>query len=202
MYTIESNIQIVLGTQANRINKIVSGKDEFLRTVALSVIGMIRERIHIKGMASDGSQIGTYSRGYLKVRQGLYADSKVGLTGKNAGIVTSAGNYSKKRIPYADLSGGMYSTGKTRYKYQKIQGEARPRYNRGSDPKVILSLTRQMESDYTVIATPNGYAIGFNNEFNYEKFIWMETKYKKPIGNLTIEERDFVKRQAENYALS
>ena len=38
------------------------------------------------------------------------------------------------------------------------------KYNRNSDPKIIFSLTGQMENDLGVIATDNGYGIGFKIE--------------------------------------
>jgi len=63
----------------------------------------------------------------------------------------------------------------------KNKGGKRPAYNRKADRKVILSLTRQMENDLSVIKTTNGYGIGFNNSHNYNKAIWNEKRYGKPI---------------------
>lgn len=48
------------------------------------------------------------------------------------------------------------------------------KYNRSSDPKIIVSLTRQLENDWSVIATPKGYGVGFKNSFNLQKARWVE----------------------------
>jgi hypothetical protein len=54
------------------------------REMATSVIGMMRDRIHGKGKASDGSGIGTYSPGYMKVRTGSFRGANY-VRGKNKG---------------------------------------------------------------------------------------------------------------------
>lgn len=46
-----------------------NGADAIMRTVAVTMGGEVRERIHEKGENSEGSQIGTYSVGYLKTRK-------------------------------------------------------------------------------------------------------------------------------------
>ena len=63
---------------------------------ASTVIGEVRKRIHVDGRASDGSQIGSYSRGYLKVRSGLYPSAKVGQSGKSKGKVRKCRNIYKR----------------------------------------------------------------------------------------------------------
>lgn len=52
------------------------------------------------------------------------------------------------------------------------------RYNRSSDTKVVISLTRQLENDWSVIATSRGYGIGFKNPFNVQKSIWAESGHE------------------------
>jgi len=44
-------------------------KEYLLRPVATELIHMMTERIHQKGLASDGGQIGTYSSGYMRTRE-------------------------------------------------------------------------------------------------------------------------------------
>lgn len=66
------------------------------------------------------------------------------------------------------------------------KGEVRKKYNRTADRKVILSLTRQMENDMSVceknpIKTNYGYAIGYQNDLNFDKLTWLEEKYDKKI---------------------
>ena len=61
---------------------------------------------------------------------------------------------------------GKYSNTYLKYRQRK--------HNRSADSKVIISLTRQLENDWSVIATSKGYGIGFKNPFNYQKSIWIE----------------------------
>jgi hypothetical protein len=66
--------------------------------------------------------------------------------------------------------------------------ERQRKYNRTADTKVVVSLTRQLENDYAVIATRAGYGVGFNNPFNMQKVRWVEEIKGKPIGDATQEE--------------
>lgn len=118
-------------------NKLLSLTDRqaLLRPVAFDLIALMTQRIHDEGKASDGSQIGTYSNSYLKLR------AKEG---------------------------------------------------RGKDEKVIVSLTRQLENDWSVIATPNGYGVGFLNPLNAQKAKWVEENKGKKIFKPTKEEREEV----------
>lgn len=81
---------------------------------------------------------------------------------------------------------GTYSPGymKVRtgnYRKPPKPGVTRPNYHRTADTKVVASLTRQMENDLNVVATENGYGIGYLNPFNFQKSQWVEETYKKPI---------------------
>lgn len=52
----------------------------FLRPVAVELAGLMHNRIHNEGKASDGSQIGTYKNSYLKIRERYHhpaADTQV-----------------------------------------------------------------------------------------------------------------------------
>lgn len=63
------------------------------------------------------------------------------------------------------------------------------KYNRTSDAKVILSLTRQMENDFTVQAVgSNSYGLGYNNSKNYEKAIWNDNRFGHTVYALTKDE--------------
>ena len=78
---------------------------------------------------------------------------------------------------------GTYSTPYLRY--------ARKRAGRGQDPKVIVSLTRQLENNWSVLETPNGYGIGFTNPFNAQKLGWVEEAKGREISNLTESELNY-----------
>jgi hypothetical protein len=140
MITVKSNINVVAGKIKKQI-ELLKNKEYLLRPVAIEVIPLMTERIHQKGDASDGGQIGTYSSGYLKLRE---RGSK------------------KQQIPI-----------------------------RGSDPKVIVSLTRKLEQDWAVIATQNGYGIGFLNPLSLQKARWVEEKKGKTIFSLSKSEQQY-----------
>lgn len=48
------------------------------------------------------------------------------------------------------------------------------KYSRTGDKKIIVSLTRQLENDWSVIPTEKGYGVGFLNKFNLQKARWVE----------------------------
>ena len=52
-------------------------------------------------------------------------------------------------------------------------------YNRTSDPTIVLSRTRQMENDFSVVKnrSRNGYGLGFKNSFNGQKALWLQQRY-------------------------
>ena len=65
------------------------------------------------------------------------------------------------------------------YSPEYIRFRAR-KYNRGTSSKVILSLTGQMENDWSVIPLGNSsYGLGFKNSFNADKAEWNEDRYGK-----------------------
>lgn len=132
--TIKSNIKVVSGRIKQQLETL-KNKDYLLRPVAIEVIPMMTERIHQKGVASDGNQIGTYSNSYLRLRQA--------------------------------------------------------KYKRDASSKVIVSLTRQLENNWSVIATQNGYGIGFINPFNLQKARWVEENKGKIIFSLSKAEQSY-----------
>ncbi len=133
--TIKTNINIVSQSILRKLN-ILLDREFLLRPVAFDVIALMTERIHGRGEASDGNQIGTYKNQYLKLRQ--------------------------------------------------------QKFKRNSDPKIIVSLTRQLENDWSVIATDRGYAIGFLNVFNAQKARWVEANKGKKIFSLSESEKEYV----------
>lgn len=119
-----------------KVIEVIGPTSTIYRQIALDLIPIIQERIHVQGKAADGNEIGNYSLQYIKIRQ---------------------------------------------------------RNKRNSDPKVILSLTRQMENDYAVVATQRGWGIGFNNQFNLNKAKWNNKRYGgRTIYDLTASELETV----------
>lgn len=156
--------------------------DKLLRKIASTLTASMSIRVHEQGKASDGTQIGTYSPEYMKIRTGQYGNAIKVSRGKNKGKLKDAGVYTKG----------------------KEKGNARKKYNRTSDTKVILSLTRQMENDLSVceqspIKTTYGYAIGYQNQLNMEKLENLELKYKKKIlTKLSKEEESLIELIVDN----
>lgn len=177
--TIQANISKVMNDIAERIGKL-KNQDYLLRPVAIETIANMKQRIHKDGKASDGKQIGTYSAAYMKVRTGDYANADRKKTGerKNSGYFTKGRN-------------ATFSV-----KTQKADAK-RPNYHRDNNTMIVVSLTRQLENDWAVLATPTGYSIGFNNPFNGKKARWVEKGQKKKIFNLTEDERQYVTERLE-----
>lgn len=71
------------------------------------------------------------------------------------------------------------------------------KYKRSSDTKVIVSLTRQLENDWSVIATEKGYGIGFLNPLNFQKAGWVEDVKDKTIFKLSKAERDHATKRLQ-----
>ena len=72
-------------------------------------------------------------------------------------------------------------------------------YKRNGDRKVIISLTRQLESGWHPEAIPNGYALCLRTPEDMQKARWCEETYKKPIFAPPAEERALVEQIAKDY---
>lgn len=46
--------------------------DKMVRAIASTAAAIVRDRVHVQGEKSDGSQIGTYSEAYMKIRTTKY----------------------------------------------------------------------------------------------------------------------------------
>ncbi len=180
MINYNSNINVVVKTQLDKIKALMDNPDPILRTVALTVLPELRRRVHVDGKDSAGGQIGTYSPGYMAIRTGNFQNSGRVSRGANAGKLKNAGSFTKAAA--------------------SKEGTSRPRYNRTSDTKVILSLTRQMENDMSVVATGKGYGIGYLNKLNLQKAKWCEETYgKKILSKLTKDEVELAKQTATEF---
>lgn len=99
--------------------------------------------------------------------------------------------------PIGEYSNGYMALRTGNYKRKAKEGIERPRYNRTNDKKVVLSLTRQMENDFSVVATPEGYGLGYKNDENFKKSQYAEKTYNKKIFDLTETEKENVVKIAE-----
>ena len=73
----------------------------------------------------------------------------------------------------------------------------REKAGRGESRKIIVALTSQLEQDWAVIGTTNGYGIGFNNPFNAQKARWVEEQKSKIIFNLSAKEKEYIKERLQ-----
>lgn len=86
---------------------------------------------------------------------------------------------------------GKASDGSQIGTYSNSYLRQREKHNRGKNPKVIISLTRQLENDWSVVATTRGYGIGFLNSFNAQKLKWVEQNKGKIVSRLSTEEKQY-----------
>ena len=176
MINITSNINVVTSELLVKLNAL-QNPDQMLRMVSTNLLAEIKQRIHVDGKAADGSQIGTYSKGYMAVRTGQFKSNGTAIKGKDKGQTRTKGVFTKG----------------------KNKGAARPNFNRTADPKVIISLTGQMENDFSVVATQTGYGLGYNNTENANKVEYVEHTYGKKIFALTADEHDQAIKTAEEF---
>lgn len=92
-----------------------------------------------------------------------------------------------KRIHIDGKDAGGSQIGTYNSSYLKLRQE---KYSRPGDKKIIVSLTRQLENDWSVIATDKGYGVGFLNANNIQKARWVEQNKKKDIFSLSESERE------------
>lgn len=86
---------------------------------------------------------------------------------------------------------GKASDGSQIGTYSNSYLREREKNNRGKDTKVIISLTRQLENDWSVVATQRGYGIGFLNSFNAQKLKWVEEGKGKIVSRLSAVETEY-----------
>lgn len=135
MLTVKTNIGAV--TDAIRAKlALLSDKENLPRILAFDTIELMTKRIHIEGKDATDTEIGSYNKSYLKLRE--------------------------------------------------------RKYNRSSDPKIIVSLTRQLENNWSVISTEKGYGVGFLNPFNLQKARWVEENKDKKIFSLSPSELNII----------
>lgn len=186
MIEIRTNTQQVISDVSSQLG-ILMNPQELMKLAAVAVLPVIKKRVHEDGKDSTGKQIGNYSPGYMKVRTGVFGNSGKYVKGKNKGEVKDTGVFSKG----------------------KHKGSPRPKYNRTNDTKIIGSLTRQMENGMVVVPTDNGSAIGYTNQHDLDKAIWLDETYgyaKKGVrGNtgilthLTEEETNIARDAVDNF---
>lgn len=148
--------------------------DKVLRIVATSMLGEIKVRIHQKGIASDGSDIGKYSTkpAYFPPVSGLPKFDAQGKTGK-------------KVFASGEKKGQAHKTRYFETGYSGLRGATGRQVS-----KVDLSLTGQLDKQFTIIPTEKGYGLGWPDAEKLIRAKGLEKHYGKEIWNLTADERE------------
>lgn len=170
MILVTTNIGKVVKYTVEKLENLAD-RDKLLRTMASTALGLMKVRIHQDGLDANDQPIGTYSKSYMVLRTGSYKNAGRNLKGKNTGKLKNAGVFTDKTLRLNKKTGVFSGEEKV--------GKNRPRYNRTNDPKVVASLTREMENDMKVIDANPNYGIGYTNKHNYDKSQWVEATYKR-----------------------
>lgn len=164
-----SNIKDVVGELAAKLatlQKGGQGYDSTLREVATTMRAEMSRRIHSEGKNSNGSDIGSYSIKPMYVSLRAVPKPKGVGRGKNGQTKFANGK------PHASkYYAGGYSDYKTDVGRNKLG-------------KVNLSLTGQLSNQFSVIATTNGYGLGWANTEMYDRSQALTKKYGQ-VWNLT-----------------
>jgi len=96
-----------------------------------------------------------------------------------------------KRIHESGLNAKGLPIGTYKPSYMRVRESSK--YNRTSSTKVILSLTKQMETDFGVIDVAGNIGLGFKNSIDYDKAIWNEERFGNIYGLTDSETKDMDK---------
>lgn len=180
---LKSNMSERISSLITRISSVgVGGSNhsKIARIASESILSEVVERIHDKGLASDGSQIGQYSKKPMYVS-----------TLSNVGSKKAFG------APVGKTGVSMFKNGKkhtSRY-FQGGYEDYKTAIGRNKLGSVNLSLSGQMQNQLAVMPTQSGWGIGFQNAELLKRAVMFETqKYKKQIWALSVDERAKLKQ--------
>lgn len=144
-----------------------------IRVGALSMLALVRSRIHQDGLASDGNKIGDYSTSPIYIsasaNPGRSFAPNTGKTGRD--------RFADGRPHKSKYFSGGYSQFKTEIGRNEL----------GS---VNLSLSGQLDNQLQLIETNSGYGYGWQDTEKLERAEALESKYSKEIWMLTDSEID------------
>lgn len=144
---------------------------ELLRPVAEDLLSEMQHRIHVEGKGENDQPIGSYSNQYLKFRNGAYKNS----------LKNDAGFFTKGKNAVYDIKTKKAIKLKNTKENKHLGDTMREHYKRGWDPKIVVSLSRALEEDWSVVPTDRGWGIGFKNIHNAQKMRWVEERKGKSI---------------------
>lgn len=199
MVTVKSNIIVVVGDIETRVSSFVAGPalDSLIRNIATSVNAVMKERIHEKGEASDGSLIGQYSTKptYISLNE---SPKKFVAKGKNSEstIAVSKSSIDTKKQSASKL--GALKNGRIRRSgyFPGGYNQFKTEIGRNQLGSVNLSLSGQLNNQLAVQATAKGYGLGWPDAEKLKRAKALEKKYGKKIWALANSELELVKKIA------
>jgi hypothetical protein len=186
--TVETNIDKLISSLKGDLSSLQKGGEHYngiLRQVATSTLGVMKMRIHEEGKASSGGDIGQYSTkpAYISINEPVRVSLR----------------------PIGKTKQSTFKTGKkagqdhkTRY-FVNGYKEYKTAAGRNLLGKVNLSLSGQLNSQFTVIPTNEGWGLGWADKEKLERAKGFEKKYSKPIYNLSQEELENIGKSVNDY---
>lgn len=186
---VKTNLPAVISSLKEKIETLQPGGanyDALIREVATTSLSALRRRIHEEGKAADGSDIGKYSR------KPLYVSASAN-PGKSFG--RPIGKAGRSKFETGKRAGHDH---KSRYFPDGYEG-FKNQIGRNTINKVNLFLSGTLMNQFQILATGNGYGLGWSDAERLTIAKAMETKYGKKIYNLTDEEKTEAVKVGENY---
>lgn len=180
MISITTNLPQILAPIIANLNS-AELADKVTRIVAVEMLGEMRARIHQQGMAADGGDIGKYSTAplYVSVKQNV---------GKSFGAPLGKPNANGKRFSKFASGKKAGQSHKSRYFERGYEGYKNA-IGRNVIGKVNLSLSGQLDAQFTLIQTPSGWGLGWLDAEKIKRAkALQDKKYRKKIWALTDEE--------------
>lgn len=169
-----------LASLAKKVESVaLNAQNNVIRIVANSMLPIIRDRIHDEGKAADESKIGDYST------KPIYVSNNIGF-----GTLDGTGKTGRKVFSNGEAHKSKYFAGG----YEQFKTEI----GRNKLGSVNLSLSGQLASQFTLIATNKGWGLGWNDTEKFTRAFALEKKYAKKIWALTKEELQIANEIAQN----
>lgn len=175
----QSNLAETVSALSGRIEALLPGTAGYsllLNTVATGLIGDVKSRIHVLGLAADGSPIGKYSTTPLYVstrtKGGVNPGAAIGKTGKSK----FGGGKRKGQSHTSRYFAGGY-------------GEFKSAVGKSGSGNVNLTLTGELCNQLSVQSTGAGFGLGWGDAEKLDRARTIEKKYGKKIWSLTQPEK-------------
>lgn len=165
------------------------GVDSIMRTVATSMLGVMKQRVFEQGKDSENSSIGEYNK-----TNPLYVNPNVAPRS-----FATKGKNGETKFKTGQKKGQQHLT-----RYFDSYNDYKTFIGRNQLGTVNLSLSGQMSNQFVVIAIGDSkYGLGWLNEEMFNRAEWFEKKYGKKIWDLTDNElklvNEIVKEELPKY---